>query len=515
MSFYSYYIDEDELDLNIEDEFDLDLELDIDDNIDDIETESDNEKFFKLQGEFPFSYLSDFSHDFAKKIKLITANPEKLKELKKELTIHYIDELKNFLLLNYPFKKSLRNCWVFRTNYICKELLSEEQIEKLKGIDFEKATFSAETKFPIYYADEWLEFVSYGNISISAGEDISHMKKKSSPVLEKKSIIKKIENMEKNIHTLLKNRNDDLEKFKKLSDDFLTTGGDIKNIKDLSSNVEKITPIIVAINNYGLRLKSLAQNIKELQKKLDKSEVNNMPSDETQEDMGDLLSEFSSIRDMCKMATGPRGNHFPFLTGEYFPVFINNRDKIKNLIKDFYNLLPDFFYRKFLGIETNKVPYVLLAPCYGNNGFCWEAIDSFNKETGRGKVVIPLYSQKKPEELVAEGLGDYYWQKSKASAGSRWLEEGITGKYYMYHQDLKVKKKKGKDVKVISDLKESFLFHFKKWVLEERIARMKLPKEVRLMFYFNIPFDYKTKEKLGDTNFTYKNLFENEQRKRS
>jgi hypothetical protein len=66
---------------------------------------------------------------------------------------------------------------------------------------------------------------------------------------------------------------------------------------------------------------------------------------------------------------------------------------------------------------------------------------------------------------------------------------------------------------VIPDLKESFLFHFKQWILEERIGRSKLPKEVRTMFWFNIPFDEKTKDELAKMNFTYKTLYENEQRK--
>jgi hypothetical protein len=121
---------------------------------------------------------------------------------------------------------------------------------------------------------------------------------------------------------------------------------------------------------------------------------------------------------------------------------------------------------------------------------------------------------KSPKELIVEALADFYWNKNKEAAGSRWLEEGITAKYFMFHQDLKLQKKKGKDVKVIPDLKTSFIFHFKQWVLEESIGRSKLPKDLRVMFYYNIEFNDKKKEELASKGFHFKNLWENFSRKK-
>ena len=507
---------DDILDLDIDEEFDLDLDIDdidLDDDISPAKSSADNSQAVStclIPGEISNSNLEYLSTDFKQKIESYIQDNSVLSDIKNELSSLYNDTLKNFILLEFPPKNNPAKISLLRYNFVDSRILKDEQFEKIKNIKLDKLEFNENTKFPVYYADEWLEYVCKGKITLSAGEDVSSMKKSSkNPELEKSTVSRELQNTDKNIESMLRTRDENIEDFRKYSEIVISTKGN--NIRDLATAVQNISSLVVAINNYGQRIKTLQMKSDELNKKLKGIKTDSMNTEE--EDPGNLLSEFTSVKDMSKMSTGPRGNHFPFLIGDYFPVFINDREAVANIIKDYSNLLQDLFYRKFLGIESNNCPNVLIAPCYGTGGFCWDPIDPANKETGRGKIVVPLYSQIKTEELVADAIGDYYWNKNKSMAGSRWLEEGITGRYYMYHQDLKIQKKKGKDVKVIPDLKESFLFHFKQWILEERIGRSKLPKEVRTMFWFNIPFDEKTKDELAKMNFTYKTLYENEQRK--
>ncbi|PLX18319.1 MAG: hypothetical protein C0601_04695 [Candidatus Muiribacterium halophilum] len=512
----SYFIDEDDLDLDIEESFELDLEID---DLDDLDLDDDspvvkndqNSNLEVFMEKLPDDVNEFLDDELKNRIQQFIDNDEKMNDVKGEFLGLFNKNMEEFVLLKFPFGKDPVKTTFYRFFYIDKRLLDDEKMSLLNEIEFDKAVFDENEKYPVYYQDEWLEFVGKGKISISAGDDVSEMgSSKKDPGMIKAKYQKELKITKKNLDNMIKMRDDNINLFEQESKKIIANKG--YDAIDLSTSVAKINQYVGTINNIGMRARVLKKKQEKLEKEISMIKVD---VSEDEANTTEVMSEYNTLREMCKICVGPRGNHFPFLVGEFFTPFLLDRKKVKDILDDYFNLLPGFFYRKFMGIESEKVPYVGLMPCYGNNGFCWDPIDPENKESGRGKMLLPLYSQTKPEELVAQALADYYWNKNKTSAGARWLEEGITGKYYMWHQDIKTQKKKGKDVKckVIPDLKESFVFHFKQYLLEERIARAKLPKEVRQIFWLNIPFDRKTKEDLAERGFHYKNLWENDQRR--
>jgi hypothetical protein len=505
-------IDDIELDLDIDDDFDLDLEIDDLDLDDEISSKSskDSESDIKvdiLSEKIPQDVHDLLSERFIDLINTYLNENQKMADVKNDFANEWNSFFDKFVLLEFPWKNNLNKITLYRYKIPDIRLFNDKQKAILDTLKLDIAKFEENEPVPAYYADEWLRFVNNDLITSSSGDDVSTMKKPKSPGVLKARLNKDIEITRKNVDSMIKMRNESIDEFKIECDKIISNRGD--NPVNLTSVVKKIASISAAIDNLGGRIRTVNDKLRQLT--LESSKI--LEDEDKTDDPGVVLAEHGAISEMAKICTGPRGNRFPFLTGDFFPPFINDRNSVIEKIKEIRDLLPGIFYRKFLGIETEKCPFVAIVPCYGNTGFCWDPIDPANKESGRGKIAVPLYSQKKLDDIISEALGDYFWNKNKTAAGSRWLEEGITGKYYMYHQDLKIQKKKGKDVQVIPDLKESFLFHFKQWVLEERIGRNKLPKEVRQMFWINIPFDIKTKEDLSQKGFAYKTLWENDQRR--
>jgi len=506
-------IDDIELDLDIDDDFDLDLDLDdfdIDDDLSSLDNKKNAEKGITveiLSQKLPDNVHDLLSEKFINLIDTYVAENQKMSDVKNEFANEWNSFFDKFVLLEFPWKNNINKITLYRYKFADIRLFNDKQQALLSGLKIDIAKFDENESIPAYYADEWIRFVNNALITASSGDDVSTMKKPKSPGVMKARLNKDIEITKKNVEAMIKLRNDSIDEFKVECDKIISNRGD-KPV-NLTSVVKKISSISAAIDNLGGRIRTVNDNLRKLT--LTSSKI--IEDEDNTDDPGVVLAEHGAISDMAKICTGPRGNRFPFLTGDFFPPFINDRISVIDKVKEFRDNLPGLFYRKFLGIETEKCPYIVIVPCYGNTGFCWDPIDPNNKESGRGKVAIPLYSQKKLDDIIAETLGDYLWNKNKSSAGSRWLEEGITGKYYMYHQDLKIQKKKGKDVQVIPDLKESFLFHFKQWILEEKIGRNKLPKEVRQMFWINIPYNDEIKKDLSQKGFAYKTLWENDQRR--
>jgi 5'-deoxynucleotidase YfbR-like HD superfamily hydrolase len=78
----------------------------------------------------------------------------------------------------------------------------------------------------------------------------------------------------------------------------------------------------------------------------------------------------------------------------------------------------------------------------------------------------------------------------------------------MYHENLKNEKKKGKPVQFNPDLKESFIENYILWLKYESQGIQKVDKEVRKIFWLNIPFPKEIKEILKNRGFHYKELYE-------
>lgn len=450
-------------------------------------------------------------------------NDEKIK-IKNNLISIYDQLLKESIKNIDKDEISIYKIIFIRFSILTKDLLSEKHIDFFKNNILNKIK-SIGNNAPVFYIDEWLKWVNDGKIPPSKVEDPSKNKKSSqnSKLLNLKNII----NTEKrSLITNIINRNKLLEVWK------------IENEKIIKSNIDenifnKLPPYNLEINinqtyenikNFIVKMQALDRYINNAIKKINKLYLEylnfekkfGISIENNTMNYSIINDEIESIKQMIKMSVGPRGNNFPFLKSNYLGTQIITRKILIEKLNHFLYLDQNMFYWKFQGIESYRCPYILLLPCYGETGICWEPIDFSNRATGRGKIAIPMYpSNNTIDRVILTALADFRWQKEKEALGSYWLNEGITGTYYMYHENLKKQKRKGvENIKFNPDLKKSFIEDYILWITFESKGMQKLTKEARQLFWIHLPFPDELKEKLKDRGYHYKILWENDQRKK-
>jgi hypothetical protein len=220
-----------------------------------------------------------------------------------------------------------------------------------------------------------------------------------------------------------------------------------------------------------------------------------------------LVNELGSVRQMHKLCCGRQGNHFPVLYQQYFRPIIKEigiRENVINLMAKVESLDPSLFVRTFKGQETRIVPHVVLLPCYGDTGICWEPFERKNRSSSRGRIALPMF----PKEIsyaVMYALGDLRWQIAKEKAQHYWMEEGITGKYYQWFDETKQK----------GDVKEAFIRDYIIWITKEGEGMQKLERDVRGIFWREMPFPQDVKERLKNRGFVYTELYKKDQNRAS
>jgi len=216
-----------------------------------------------------------------------------------------------------------------------------------------------------------------------------------------------------------------------------------------------------------------------------------------------VKEEFSTVKQMVKMTVGRQGNHFPFLIKTYMPSSereICTKSRLKSMLEEIERLDTGIFLRTYKREEHRILPLFVIVPSYGDTGICWEPFDRMNKATGKGRISIPLY----PRNLkvaVLSALGDLRWQIAKEKALHYWMEEGLTGHYYQYAQEKKVK----------GDLKDLFIQDYILWITFESQGMQKLQREVRSIFWRYIPFPQAVKENLKNRGYYYAELYKKDQ----
>jgi hypothetical protein len=146
------------------------------------------------------------------------------------------------------------------------------------------------------------------------------------------------------------------------------------------------------------------------------------------------------------------------------------------------------------------VPNTIILPCYGDTGLCWEAFERFNRATSRGRIAIPMF----PKNLhlaVLTALADLRWQVAKEKASYYWMEEGLTGKYYQWFSERKLK----------GDVREYFIRDYMIWISKESQGMQKLDKEIRGLFWRMMPFPQAIKDSLRNRGFIYSELYKKDQ----
>lgn len=384
---------------------------------------------------------------------------------------------------------------------------------------FSRIFFENKYNLPVLYTDEWFKEIAAGRMNNSmtdegkpvhknlSGEEAALAEQSKFVQLQSKNA-GKLQSAE-NLLSIKENERSMLElELKNRIDSIMDHPGIVglePHKQGLTDFQRKLFP---EITDYIHRL---SKNDKELSKVLSEyqeakalydsvsSKITGGGSGEVvQADEGAVKAEFDTVRQMAKMTIGRRGNQFPIFTREFFHCTergTGTRENVIEVLRWIESIDPGVFHRIHKNIPNRIVPYVLLVPTYGDRGFCWEPFDRYNRVTSRGRIVVPMY----PKDLkiaVLTAVADLRWQVAKEKASYYWMEEGLTGQYYQHVEQLKLK----------GDLKEFFIEDYILWMMKESTGVQRLDKDVRGIFWRNMPFPKELKEDLRKRSLVYDEL---------
>ncbi len=373
---------------------------------------------------------------------------------------------------------------------------------------------------PIMYVDEWFKEIASGRMSNSATDEkkqvkTANMTPDQAASAEQSRLMQlqsknsgKLQSAE-NILGIKENERRMLEGELKRSIEDLCEHNQVLGLEGhYAGYTEMQRKLLPEITNT---LHRLSKNDKELSKVLEEFKEAKATYDNVQDkinmgggaavtsnDTEAVKIEFETVRQMAKMTVGRRGNQFPIFTREFYHCTergTGTRENVIDVLRWIESLDPGVFCRIHKNIPNRIVPYVLLVPTYGDRGFCWEPFDRYNRVTSRGRIVVPMY----PKDLkiaVLTAVADLRWQVAKEKASYYWMEEGLTGQYYQHVEQLKLK----------GDLKEFFIEDYILWMTKESTGVQRLDKDVRGIFWRNMPFPKELKEELRKRSLVYDEL---------
>ncbi len=417
---------------------------------------------------------------------------------------------------NVPLHKRL----FIRFGVLDLKYLTVEDQEMIKSIPVKKVNTDDDVYNSIYYVDEWISEIGKGNIEVSATDELPKKKKKGGVnVVEKEKYERKRGLFEAELSSLR-------EAFRKRQLLEETAYNSIKKVYDFSKMFDDVTEdnySVAYTENEESALASLIDQIREIlrmnkeinlsKQKLDKllEEIKaleiptneNGSDEEYSVDESGVKTEIQTIRQMIKMCVGRQGNHFPALVSSMIQrshLKPNFRENAAQYIKDILKIDPTIFERKTRASVLQIVPYIILTPGYGNYGICWEPFNKYNKVSSKGRLAIPIFA-KNPRDVIVIAFGDFRWAMAKELAGYHWMEEGLTGDYFQYHESIKWK----------GDLRSKFIYDYYLWITKESEGIQKLEKEVRKIFWFKIPFPDSLKEELSKKGYYYQDLYKKDE----
>ena len=402
---------------------------------------------------------------------------------------------------------------LMRFGVLLPSLFKPEQKDFFSRIIFENLTNE-----PILYMDEWFKEVLSGRMNISMTDeppssrrisknpDEAQMQEQSRLMQLQSKNSGKLQSAESML-TMKEHEREMLEiELKRLIDDICTHQPYFGLEPHLAPYTESQKHEFSEISD---KLRNLSRNDKELTKNLRELEEAKGIFDSVQEKLdagpeivemntSDLKTEFDTVRQMAKMTVGRQGNQFPVFTREFFHCTeqgTGTRENVLEVMRWIESIDPGAFCRIHRSVPNRIIPYTLLVPTYGDRGFCWQPFDRYNLVTSRGRIVIPMY----PRDLliaVLTAVADLRWQVAKEKASYYWMEEGLTGQYYQYIDRQKLK----------GDLKQFFIEDYILWMTKESSGVQRLDKEVRGIFWRNIPFPQALKEELRKRSLVYDEL---------
>ncbi len=393
--------------------------------------------------------------------------------------------------------------YLLRFGIVSPNFLSPEQRDMMSKVQTKN-----ETGESVYYLDEWMTRISRGLEKISATDEVRKVMLDSGQ--------KKLDKLDKRKGqrdaeiAALRNRVGQLEEAEGeldrnvkilLRHDVRDDLGGLKACfnPDQKRALTDLNDILRRLTSLDRELAKSYDAVGDIDKDLDDLEksTEGMDKDATV-DSEAVTTEFNAIRQMSKLCVGRKGNHFPVLLKSYFVASLANlgiRENVVNLLGATEELDAGLFIRRFREQDNRIVPNVILLPNYGDFGICWQPFEKHNRSTSRARLAIPIF----PKNLalaVITALGDLRWQVAKERAQHRWMEEGITGKYYQWFSGNKMK----------GDVKDSFIRDYILWITKESEGVQKLDREVRGIFWRIMPFPNEVKLKLKNRGFVYSEL---------
>lgn len=393
-----------------------------------------------------------------------------------------------------------------RFGALLPSMIGPQQKELIQKIIYKKTLDE-----PVYYVDEWLKAVAVGQINASATDEVKVAKgddrARTNSVLQKaqgkrdsaEGIMKVKSEERRSLEEALRGRVDAIVAHQSLpgfaSVQSPYSDAQKKGMSELGEVMRRMIAtdkeLTAAVNEF----QAAAKEYEEARQRMD-----GMGEAEKKADFQTMAQEFETLRQMNKLCIGRQGNHFPILSKDYLHCGINDvgsRENVVKILAWIESIDKEAFCRMHKTTLNRIVPYVLLLPCYGDNGMCWEPFDRFNRATSRGRIAVPMFP-KSLQSAVIGAVGDLRWQVAKEKASYYWMEEGLTGYYYQWFTSKKLK----------GDVKEYFQADYEIWITKESDGIQRLDKDVRGIFWRYMPFSQPIKEKLKGRSYVYQELYQ-------
>ena len=398
---------------------------------------------------------------------------------------------------------------LLRYGIVLPTLLSSEQLDIFSRVIFQNTSGE-----PIFYVDEWLKEVGFGRVRMSAQDETKKIGKNApqqvNAMMEKtrgrfdaqlnvvRNLVTELDLQEaalqEHVNRLIVHdeRND-------IAPGLKAPYGD-----DQKSSFSEISSILRRLSNVSRELSRNYRELEEVRDQLDGLKEKEAESETTTVvDNKVLVEELKTVRQMAKLCVGRQGNHFPVLMKQYLRnnlLDIGTRENVINILAEVEYLDPGVFLRTFKQQTNRIIPNIVLIPCYGELGICWEPFERFNRATSRGRLAIPMFPKDLKSAIIA-ALADLRWQVAKERAQHYWMEEGLTGWYYQWFTEKKMK----------GDVRESFIQDYILWITRESDGTQKLDREARDVFWRYLPFPQDVKDKLKNRGFVYAELYKKDQ----
>ncbi len=384
---------------------------------------------------------------------------------------------------------------------------------------FSKVIFENSKNLPIMYVDEWFKEIASGRMNNSMTDEKRTPHKAATPEEASRQEQSRLQQLQsknsgklqsaENLLNIKENERKMLELELKDTVEALCEHNPIPgaepHLSDYSeTQVRMISQITDKLHRLSKNNKELSraladfQDAKGIYENVENKLTETDSSASTVADTDAVNIEFETVRQMAKMTVGRQGNQFPLFTREFFHCTEKGtgiRENVVELMRWVESVDPGAFCRIHKNIPNRIPPYVLLIPTYGDRGFCWEPFDRYNRVTSRGRIIVPMY----PRDLriaILTAVADLRWQVAKEKASYYWMEEGLTGQYYQHIERMKVK----------GDLKAYFIEDYVLWMTKESEGVQRLDKDVRGIFWRNMPFPDERKQELRKRSLVYEEL---------